>query len=773
MPLATQVRAILRASALFAVLAAVPAPSAAAQDSNGAVYESGEVCVEIDCRRRQVANRCGRPVNFAVCHADASGGCLMNFFDSLETGQSKVFSCKEGKSGNIAACNKPFKPVSISPFEFRCVPDPADPDIAQKSAKQAEVAKSAQAAPPAPQSDNPANCLVVQRDSQIVGTDFNGQPIDVGSNLLANNCNCDMNVTMSPENFVVPANQRVVVPTPGSAIYSYFACFAPQKPVFVGNGKYECRGGNPQSECRVTGNFVETREAAPAAQPRESAATQSDQPDDSCQYANDGVCDEPSLCSTGTDTADCASRRGEEVAEARDANNQPDDSCQYANDGECDEPNTCPTGTDATDCASRSGEEVAKAREADIHLDDSCQYANDGECDEPNTCPTGTDATDCASRRAEEAVRRREAEERRLAEELQLAAEAEERRLAEERQLAAEAEERRLAEERQLAAEADAKEANQQRWATLRRRQAEAQEEAEWQRQRAEETARQQQQERVRRQQQQEARQQQVEQWRQAEAETQRQREQADETQRRRTEAETQRRQAAVASANANNRRNQIESQQRTARNRLTGRHNRERELLAGVTSSTEKIERTRRRQDEEWAALIERQRGELDNFSRQYGQDAGALRERLSSAGRAYQQGFDDDFRNMARAAEQRQRENARRLEEEAEKARALAENYRDPHRCASLRAVVSQAGGSPYQDLQSTNTCVQSVWVVYRTQGAGFSRLFVSGRSTENHRVHTKRHFWDGSQKCVEYLNVDRNSIVERFLSTAKCPK
>ena len=365
------VRAVrLALGALFASLAAL-APSAAAQDPNGAIYESGEVCVEIDCQRHQAANHCGRPVNFAACHADASGGCLMNFFESLDTGQSKVFLCKEGKGGNIAACYKPFKPVSISPFEFRCFPDPNDPDAAQESARQAEAAKNAQSAQsaqaPASQPDNPTNCLIVQRDSQIVGTDFNGQPIDVGSNLLANNCNCDMNVTMSPENFVVPANQRVVVPTPGSAVYSYFACFAPQKPVFVGNGRYECRGKNPQSECRITGNFVETRGAAPAVQPQDSATAQGGQSDDSCKYANDGVCDDddPGLCAPGTDATDCSSRRGGEVAEAQAADNQPDDSCQHANDGECDDPGLCAPGTDATDCSSRRGEEVVEAPNAE------------------------------------------------------------------------------------------------------------------------------------------------------------------------------------------------------------------------------------------------------------------------------------------------------------------------------------------------------------------------------------------------------------------------
>ena len=32
-----------------------------------------------------------------------------------------------------------------------------------------------------------------------------------------------------------------------------------------------------------------------------------------------------------------------------------DDSCEYANDGECDEPQDCTAGTDTSDCSSTSG----------------------------------------------------------------------------------------------------------------------------------------------------------------------------------------------------------------------------------------------------------------------------------------------------------------------------------------------------------------------------------------------------------------------------------
>jgi hypothetical protein len=73
------------------------------------------------------------------------------------------------------------------------------------------------------------------------------------------------------------------------------------------------------------------------------APTQNPEPQgpNSCQYANDGTCDEPNLCKKGTDAADCKRRPG-------GAN-----SCEYARDGSCDEPDICDRGTDTADCRSR------------------------------------------------------------------------------------------------------------------------------------------------------------------------------------------------------------------------------------------------------------------------------------------------------------------------------------------------------------------------------------------------------------------------------------
>ena len=59
-----------------------------------------------------------------------------------------------------------------------------------------------------------------------------------------------------------------------------------------------------------------------------------------------------------------------------------ENTCQYAVDQACDEPTYCTPGTDCTDCGTCGGY-------------DTCQYSNDQACDEPTYCSTGTDCTDC------------------------------------------------------------------------------------------------------------------------------------------------------------------------------------------------------------------------------------------------------------------------------------------------------------------------------------------------------------------------------------------
>jgi hypothetical protein len=76
--------------------------------------------------------------------------------------------------------------------------------------------------------------------------------------------------------------------------------------------------------------------------------------EDTCMYAEDGACDDPSyasattsLCEVGTDSVDC-----EAVALC-------EDTCIWTGDGDCDDggagsvTSTCDLGSDCTDCGPR------------------------------------------------------------------------------------------------------------------------------------------------------------------------------------------------------------------------------------------------------------------------------------------------------------------------------------------------------------------------------------------------------------------------------------
>ena len=113
--------------------------------------------------------------------------------------------------------------------------------------------------------------------------------------------------------------------------------------------------------------------------------------DDSCQYANDGECDEPGsgtgACRAGTDYSDCW----------RILSGQEDESCEWARDNECDEPGfgtgACTQGTDLTDCG-----DVSHMR----FQNDSCALAFNDVCDQPGEgtgrCGARTDRSDCGGR---------------------------------------------------------------------------------------------------------------------------------------------------------------------------------------------------------------------------------------------------------------------------------------------------------------------------------------------------------------------------------------
>ena len=76
-----------------------------------------------------------------------------------------------------------------------------------------------------------------------------------------------------------------------------------------------------------------------------------------------------------------------------------EDTCMYAEDGNCDDPSyasattsLCEVGTDSIDC------------EAVALCEDTCIWTGDGDCDDggtdsiTSTCDLGTDCTDCGPR---------------------------------------------------------------------------------------------------------------------------------------------------------------------------------------------------------------------------------------------------------------------------------------------------------------------------------------------------------------------------------------
>lgn len=127
---------------------------------------------------------------------------------------------------------------------------------------------------------------------------------------------------------------------------------------------------------------------------------------DSCPWSYSGTCNEArygcdGACPSGTDTADCTGTSGGAAwpAPATTAPAAPGaNSCRYANDGECDDPSVpghltsaCAPGTDANDCAGLGADPG-----------NSCRWARDGECDDPSVpghvttaCAPGTDNADC------------------------------------------------------------------------------------------------------------------------------------------------------------------------------------------------------------------------------------------------------------------------------------------------------------------------------------------------------------------------------------------
>ena len=158
-----------------------------------------------------------------------------------------------------------------------------------------------------------------------------------------------------------------------------------------------CQMGTDTSDCQ--GASQGQTPTSGGTQPGRSSG--SSDPANSCQYAHDNMCDEPTYCLAGTDTADCAATGGRTVTQVTAGQGGFANSCTHAHDGSCDEPFFCQMGTDQADCANAasqgqsSNNSGASNSNSMTNSGGACPYANDGECDEPTYCAYGTDGYDC------------------------------------------------------------------------------------------------------------------------------------------------------------------------------------------------------------------------------------------------------------------------------------------------------------------------------------------------------------------------------------------
>ena len=126
-------------------------------------------------------------------------------------------------------------------------------------------------------------------------------------------------------------------------------------------------------------------------------------PGGSNHYENDGACDVPTHCSSGTDCNDCVGS-GMNSCECGEGN-------MWTDDGACDVPSLCGQLTDCSDCHNNCGVgqqcydcppgRYQATGYADIGATcppgGSNHYDNDGACDVPTHCARGTDCNDCSA----------------------------------------------------------------------------------------------------------------------------------------------------------------------------------------------------------------------------------------------------------------------------------------------------------------------------------------------------------------------------------------
>ncbi len=194
-------------------------------------------------------------------------------------------------------------------------------------------------------SPGPMGCLLLSEPPDFDPTD-DCLSEDLGSALGATVIAAPASTRPDPGCYEDPEDMGEAVvfawTSPASATYSFRAS-GPGLRLRINVNEADCTGGRSCSN--VGAGAIEVEEAVSAGDERHIAVettivpgasfslaiTKVEAP--SCASMNDGNCDEPVLCPSGTDMADCF--------------------CEYTNDGWCDEPegsDLCAEGTDLNDC---------------------------------------------------------------------------------------------------------------------------------------------------------------------------------------------------------------------------------------------------------------------------------------------------------------------------------------------------------------------------------------------------------------------------------------
>ena len=326
-PIVNQTQLALRASLYLAALAvSLAALPAAAQDGN---FNAND-CMEVRCETNSVVNRCETPVNYAYCKIKpGQRGCLYEFSRRIEPGQSGLSLCQSEHQYAFTACLAPHKPVSVSPTQRQCIPDPSDPAVK----KIGEPCDS-------------------EWESNIPGLVCDGEwtyvipPDESAASASAQTLTADEQEWKERQEAEKAEAEKRAREKECSQILN--SCETACNDIC--EDPATCAPGTDAADCGYEKDEAAALRAEHrrARQEEREKQEQREEPEvavadgNACDFANDGSCDEPHLCKPGTDTDDCLA---EEMG----------DTCHFANDGKCDEPEPCPKGTDTSDCTQIQG----------------------------------------------------------------------------------------------------------------------------------------------------------------------------------------------------------------------------------------------------------------------------------------------------------------------------------------------------------------------------------------------------------------------------------